>query len=97
MAFVPFCAWPSAQSSRDQTARIWESATGQQKLVFNGHAGKPDENGFILAGSVSSVAFSPDGERIASATYDRLLVRRNADDVDEVGQRYRISMPYKSF
>jgi WD40 repeat protein len=57
-----------ATGGRDQTARIWDLATGQEKLVFNRHALKPDENGFVLGGWVSAVAFSPDGMRVASTS-----------------------------
>ena len=42
--------------SWDQTARVWDAATGQGLLTLQG-----------LAGNVMCVAFSPDGQRIATA------------------------------
>ena len=37
--------------------KIWDSATGKELFALKGHAG-----------SVSGVAFSPDGQRLASAS-----------------------------
>jgi WD40 repeat protein len=50
-------AWNSngkrlATGSWDQTAKVWDAATGQELLTLTGHNGK-----------VSSVAWSPDGKR----------------------------------
>jgi len=42
--------------SRDQTVKIWDVATGQELFTFKGHTG-----------DVNSVAFSPDGKRLAVA------------------------------
>jgi hypothetical protein len=39
--------------------KVWDSVTGQETLTLKGHAGK-----------VYSVAFSPDGSRLASASWD---------------------------
>ncbi|WP_175478792.1 TIR domain-containing protein [Rubrimonas cliftonensis] len=49
-----------ATGSRDNTARLWDLATGREIARFEGH-GK----------SVASVAFSPDGARLATASHDK--------------------------
>jgi len=48
-----------ASGSADETVRLWDVATGQQKAAFTEHEG-----------GVSSVAYSPDGRTLASACYD---------------------------
>ena len=56
-------------ASNDRTARIWDVASGVQLTVLSGHGeGLPaaDEGG-----NVRSVAFSPDGRRIVTASNDR--------------------------
>ncbi len=40
--------------------KIWDSATGKELFALKGHAG-----------GVTSVAFSPDGQRLASGSRDR--------------------------
>jgi WD40 repeat protein len=44
----------------DQTARIWDAATGKEIAVLRGHDA-----------AVRSAAFSPDGSRIVTASVDR--------------------------
>jgi WD40 repeat protein len=39
--------------------KVWDSASGRETLTLKGH------NGFV-----ASVAFSPDGQRLASASLD---------------------------
>ena len=51
-----------ASASRDQTVKIWDSATGKELFALKGHAGW-----------VTSVAFSPDGQRLASASDDQTV------------------------
>src|SRR2546422_3171525 len=41
----------------DRTVRIWDAATGQEIATFVGHTA-----------TVTGVAFSPDGQRLASAS-----------------------------
>ena len=45
------------QPSTDKTVKVWNAQTGQELLSFKGHTF-----------SVRSVAFSPDGKRLASAS-----------------------------
>ena len=47
-------------ASDDNTARIWDAATGKEIAVLRGHDG-----------SVNSAAFSPDGSRIVTASEDK--------------------------
>ena len=42
--------------------KIWDSATGKELFAFKGHAGR-----------VRSVAFSPDGRRLALASADNTV------------------------
>ena len=55
--------------SDDQTVKIWDSATGKELFALKGHAGV-----------VYGVAFSPDGQRLASA---------GRPDGEDLGQRDR--------
>jgi WD40 repeat protein len=48
-----------ATGSRDATAKIWDTATGEALLTLTGHTG-----------AVTSVAFSPDGHRLATNSFD---------------------------
>ena len=47
-----------ASGSNDKTVRIWDSTTGKELFTLKGHADM-----------VTSVAFSPDGLRLASCGY----------------------------
>ena len=46
-------------TSSDNTARIWDAASGQELAVLRGHEG-----------SVTSAVFSSDGARVITASYD---------------------------
>ena len=46
-------------SSRDQTVKLWDTTSGQETLTLKGH------NGWV-----TSVAFGPDGKRLALAGGD---------------------------
>jgi hypothetical protein len=48
-----------ASGGWDRTVRVWDAATGKELLTLNGHTGL-----------VWGVAFSPDGQRLASASGD---------------------------
>jgi WD40 repeat protein len=50
-------------TSDDQTARIWDAATGKQIAVLRGHEG-----------TVLSAAFSSDGKRIVTASYHAVRI-----------------------
>ena len=47
-------------ASADETARIWDAATGKEITVLRGHENR-----------VTSAAFSPDGARIVTASWDK--------------------------
>jgi WD40 repeat protein len=51
-----------AIASSDQTAKVWDAATGQETLTLKEH-----DRG------ISSVSFSPDGKWLASASYDQTV------------------------
>ena len=42
--------------------KVWDAVTGQEMLTLKGHTDR-----------VNSVCFSPDGKRLASASYDRTV------------------------
>jgi WD40 repeat protein len=48
--------------SEDKTVRLWDAATGKALQTLKGHTG-----------SVSSVAFSPDGKQVVSGSGDKTV------------------------
>ena len=46
--------------SLDKTARLWDAATGKELRAFKGHGSY-----------VYSVAFSPDGKRVLTGSFDK--------------------------
>jgi WD40 repeat protein len=58
----PFAPDRLGYGSGHQTVKVWDLATGQEPLSFEGHTG-----------SVWGVAFSSDGRRLASASSDRTV------------------------
>src|SRR5262249_1853206 len=52
-----------ATASEDQTVRVWDVETGEEKLKLAGHTG-----------DVYHAAFSPDGKRLASCASDNLVI-----------------------
>ena len=59
-------------ASFDQTAKVWDTKTGTELLTLTGHDGR-----------VFSVAYSPDGKRIATAGKDG-MVQIYTTDMDEL-------------
>jgi WD40 repeat protein/aminoglycoside phosphotransferase (APT) family kinase protein len=51
-----------ASASWDQTAKVWDAASGRELLTLRGHTNK-----------LTAIEFSPDGARIASASHDRTV------------------------
>jgi eukaryotic-like serine/threonine-protein kinase len=52
----------SAPRSSDKTVKIWDTVTGQELLTLRGHAA-----------GVSTVAFSPNGKRLATGSNDKTV------------------------
>jgi WD40 repeat protein len=57
-AYSPDGRW-IVTAGADDTARVWNAGSGQQKMVLKGHTA-----------SVSSAAYSPDGRWIVTASDD---------------------------
>jgi hypothetical protein len=56
-AWSPDGKWLAAAGSSDRTAKVWDAATGRELLTLSGHRG-----------DVNSVAWSPDGRRLATGS-----------------------------
>src|SRR5688572_16133832 len=48
-----------ATVSYDQTAKVWDAATGKEVITLSGHTG-----------AIEGVAFSADGKMLATGSYD---------------------------
>ena len=64
-----------ASASQDETVKVWDAATGQETRTLKGHSAR-----------VTSVAFSPTAQRLASASDDQ--------DGEGVGRRDRTGNPH---
>jgi WD40 repeat protein/serine/threonine protein kinase len=63
VTFSPDGKWLASTSrGTDRTVKVWDAQTGQELLSMKGHNGP-----------ANSVAFSPDGKRLASAGWDRIV------------------------
>ena len=61
--------------SADQTAKLWDAASGEELLTLKGHSD-----------SVLSVAFSPDGQRIVTGSRDHTIKVWEAASADQVAR-----------
>jgi tRNA A-37 threonylcarbamoyl transferase component Bud32 len=60
-----------ASASEDSTVKAWDAAAGQETLTLKGHSEvRINSSDDLRPDSVFSVAFSPDGRRLASGHYD---------------------------
>ena len=73
LAFSPNSRWIASRSSKENTVKIWEVATGRLSRSLTGH----DNN-------VEAVAFSPDGRLLASASSDRTIRIWSVEDGREI-------------
>jgi WD40 repeat protein len=60
VAVAPDGSWLASAGGDDNTVRIWDAVTGEQRAVLTGHTD-----------SVNAVAVAPDGSWLASAGYDK--------------------------
>jgi WD40 repeat protein len=68
-----------ATGSFGGTAKLWDTATGQEMGALKGHSD-----------GVHSVAFSPDGKRLATGSFDRTVRLWDAATEQEVLSRSKL-------
>lgn len=89
-----------AAAVSDGTVRLWELPSGRELYELRGHQGRSSGNeidgftGRIIGRSsaVRSVAFNPDGSRLASAGYDRIVRVWNSKTGEQTAT-YRFDSP----
>ena len=64
-----------ATASDDNTARLWDTNTGEHKISFVGHTE-----------TINSVAFSPDGEKFATASDDKTIGLWNLQTGEQIAR-----------
>jgi WD40 repeat protein len=69
-------------ASFDQTARIWDVASGEERAVFAGHEAP-----------VSSAHFSPDGQQVVTASYDQTARIWDNPSIKELIERAKKRLP----
>jgi WD40 repeat protein len=74
LAFSPDGKRLAGAITEDATARIWETATGRQVCVLTGHTA-----------TITRVAFSPDSQRLATASEDHTIKLWHAPTGQELG------------
>ena len=71
-----------ASGGCDNTVQIWVAATGEHVFIYHGHRSRRDVswfdslvgiNGEWMPATAETLAWSPDGQRIASAGWDHMV------------------------
>jgi eukaryotic-like serine/threonine-protein kinase len=59
-----------ASGSEDETVQVWDVATGKHVFTYSGHVTTGTTPQGATQGTVHALTWSPDGQRIASASLD---------------------------